>query len=104
MSSAALTRLAGLAVVFAAVACSGKHIRLGDGATSPELGGSGGGNCPHAQVQASEVLWIGDSWVNIPGTQHTRVRDLARAAGAIGPNDDYVDLAVSATTLATIAS
>jgi len=35
--------------------------------------------CPHAQVKAAEVLWIGDSWILVPGAQHTRVRDLARA-------------------------
>jgi hypothetical protein len=98
MSSVPLTRMIGLVVVFATVACSGKDVRLGDG---PELAATS--NCPHAQIQAVEVLWIGDTWVNIPGIQHTRVRDLARAEGAIGLNDDYVDLAASATTLAMIA-
>jgi hypothetical protein len=38
------------------------------------------------------------------GQQHTRVRDLARATGAIGPNDDYVVGAAAATTMSMIAS
>jgi hypothetical protein len=52
-----------------------------------------------SQLKADEVLWIGDSWVQIPGIQHTRVRDLARAAGAIGPNEDFVDRAVSSSSI-----
>jgi hypothetical protein len=55
-----------------------------------------------ALVNANEVVWIGDSWIQIPGIQHTRVRDLARAAGVIGANEDFVDLAVSGSTLETI--
>ena len=49
------------------------------------------------EVSASEVLWIGDSWVLVPGSQVTRVRDLARATGAIGPSDDYVNAGAPAT-------
>ncbi len=66
----------------------------------------GGVTCQHGLVNANEVLFVGDSWVRIPGTQplDTRVRDLARAAGAIGPTEDYVDLAVGGTTIAAIAS
>jgi lysophospholipase L1-like esterase len=48
------------------------------------------------------VVWIGDSWIQIPGNQHNTLRDLARAAGALGANEDYVDLAVSGSTIATI--
>jgi hypothetical protein len=65
---------------------------------------TGADTCQHGQVQANEVVWIGDSWIQIPGTQHTRVRDLARAAGTIGPNEDYVDLAVSGSPIATIVN
>jgi hypothetical protein len=54
-------------------------------------------------VKADEVLWIGDTWVVLPGIQHTRVRDYARATGAIGTNDDYVISAAAATTMADIA-
>jgi len=77
-------------------ACDGKTIHLGNGRD--------GGTCPQTQVGANEVLWIGDSWVLIPGSQHTRVRDLARIAEAIGPNDDYVIGAAPATTMPMIAS
>ena len=77
-------------------ACDGKVIHLGNGR-------DGGGTCPHAQVSGSEVLWIGDSWVLVPGSQHTRVRDAARAAGAIAATDDYTIGAVAASTMAAIA-
>ena len=80
-----------LAVATTLAACGGKAIHLG-------------GACPHAQVSANEVLWIGDSWVLVTGSQHTRVRDLARDAGAIGPNDDYVIGAAPAATIAAIAN
>jgi hypothetical protein len=80
----------------ATAACEGKTIHLGNGR-------DGGGPCAHAQVNASEVLWIGDSWILVTGTQHTRVRDLARASGAIGPNDDYVIGAAPAAPMAAIA-
>jgi lysophospholipase L1-like esterase len=53
-------------------------------------------------VKANEVLWIGDSWIEIPGTQHTMVRDLARTSGALGQNEDYVDKAVSGSPITTI--
>lgn len=84
-----------ICVAAAAVGCGGKVIHLGDG--------NDGGPCAHGQVNANEVLWIGDSWILVPGGQVTRVQDLARAAGAIGPNDTYVVGAVAATTMAQIA-
>ena len=80
----------------ALAACNGKTIHLGNGRTD-------GGPCVHARVNATEVLWIGDSWILVPGSQHTRVRDSARAVGAIGPNDDYVIGAAAASTIAAIA-
>jgi hypothetical protein len=79
--------------------CDGELIHLANGSTTFD-----GGVCPHAQVPASQVLWIGDSWVLVPGNQHTGVRDLARAAGAIGPSDDYTIGAVAASTMADIAA
>ena len=91
-------RFVGFLVAVAALpACGGKTIHLGNGRTD-------GAPCPHAQVAATEVLWIGDSWIFTPGGQQTRVRDLARAAGAIGPNDDYVFGAAAAATMAAIAN
>ncbi len=60
--------------------------------------------CPHRQVRASEVLWIGDSWLNIPsGMQRIRVRDLALAAQAIDEGEDYVNLAAAAASMAAVA-
>jgi hypothetical protein len=55
-------------------------------------------------VNGNEVLWIGDSWVLIPGSQRTHLRDLARDAGALGPNDDYVNASAPATTMSDIAN
>ncbi len=73
-----------LAVV---VGCNGKVIRLG--------------GCPHTGLPASRVLWIGDSWQLVPvGSEaHTEVRNLARAAGAIGPTDDYTIAALAAAPM-----
>lgn len=78
----------------------------GGAATGGTSGGSGGstGACPHGQVKANEVLWIGDSWIQIPGTQHNTVRDLARQAGALGASEDYVNKAVSGSPIATIVN
>jgi hypothetical protein len=56
------------------------------------------------QVAANEVLWIGDSWVLVPGSQRTRLRDLARIAGALGSGEDYVNAAAPATTMSAIAN
>ena len=91
--------------------CGGEQIRLGDGPLVEAAAGQGasgagtggGGDCFPEPVLAGEVLWIGDTWISIPGTQHTRVRDLARAAGALGPNEDYVNRAAPATDMAAIA-
>ena len=88
----------GLLLIAVIASCGGKLIQLGGGATD------GSASCPHAQVAANEVVWIGDSWILIPGDQHTGVRDLARAAGAIGPSDDYAIDAVAASTMAAVAN
>jgi hypothetical protein len=81
-----------MALAAATAACDGKVIHLGDG------------RCVRGQVSAGEVLWIGDSWMLVTGSQHTRVRDLARASGAIAPNDDYVIGAAAASTMADVAN
>ena len=91
--------MACLLVALAATAgCNDKVIHLGNGRPATD------GGCPHAQVSAAEVLWIGDSWIFMPGSQLTRVRDFARAARAIGPSDDYVNAAAPATTMSAIAN
>ncbi len=88
--------VSGLLALSTLAGCDGKVIHLGDGI-------DGGAACRHAEVSASEVLWIGDSWVLVPGSQVTRVRDLARATGAIGPSDDYVNAGAPATNIGAIA-
>src|SRR3954462_5138263 len=82
-SSAVASRLAVVAVSFVAAALSGcaDHlIRLGAGSGTPDAADAGPGidgaidtatsdaatPCPHANVRAEEVLWIGDSWMNVP--------------------------------------
>ena len=91
--------MAGLLLAIAtAVGCGGKAIHLGDGRASAD-----GATCPHASVNANQILWIGDSWVLLPGDQHTGVRESARAAGAIGPNDDYVIAAAPGAGMAMVA-
>jgi len=106
--------------------CDGKLVRLGNGEPPPDAsmpdsgpdrdavggsaagaggnagGGAGGAPCPHANVAAEQILWIGDGWVVSPGAQHTEVRDLARASGAIGPTDDYAVQAANGATMSAI--
>jgi hypothetical protein len=97
---APITCIAGaLAALATGSGCAGERIKLGNG--QPLL--VDGSACPHAQVSASQVVWIGDSWVTIPGNQHTGVRDLARAAGAIGPGDDYTIDAANGALIGQIA-
>jgi hypothetical protein len=77
----------------------------GSGGAAAGMAGSGAGSggssgeCVKGVVQPAEVLWIGDSWIEIPGTQHTSVRDLARAAGALGPNENYAKSSQSGTPI-----
>ena len=82
----------------ATAACGGKAIHLGNGRDGAPTA------CTTAHVSANEVLWIGDSWILVSGDEHTRVRDQARQAGAIGPNDDYVISAMAAVGMAAIAN
>ncbi len=88
-------------------ACDSDLVHLGDGRGVKDGGGTTGdadaAACQRGQVKGSEVVWIGDTWVTIPGTQHRRVRDYAREAGAIGTSDEYVILAEAAADMATIA-
>ena len=106
MGRSSVTRVAGaLLALAAASACDGRLIHLGDGTDGSTNGiaARDGGTCPHAQVNANQVLWIGDSWILVPGNQHTAVRDSARVAGAIGPGDDYTIAAAAAAKLDAIA-
>lgn len=74
------------------------------GDTSAVAGSAGSpAPCTHGQVSANQVLWIGDSWITIPGTQYTAVRDRARSSGAIGRSEDYVNLAAAAASMDDVA-
>jgi hypothetical protein len=97
--------------------CDGRVIRLG------ERGSSGDGGivpaavdsadargtvdiameCIRGQVKPSEVIWIGDSWVLLPTSTRSHLRELAYQAGSLGPNEDYVSLAAPAKIMAEIA-
>jgi hypothetical protein len=65
-------------------------------------GGSSGVACERGRISGAEVLWIGDTWITIPGLQYRRVEELARAAGALGASDEYAVLAAPATRLTDI--
>jgi hypothetical protein len=101
-----------LSGILALDGCEGHVYRLGNGRAVQDGGGpmsdaadtmaqdSTGASidvepCLHGQI---------NTWVTIPGTQHTRVRDLARAAGAIGPTDDYTIAGAPFATMAAIAT
>jgi hypothetical protein len=81
------------------IGCRTGVVHLGDGRNAND----GGANCPHAEIKANEVTWIGDTWVTVPPTIHTRVRDYARELGAIGPNEDYVIAAAAGASMAATA-
>jgi hypothetical protein len=65
-------------------------------------GGSSGAACAPGSTEANEVLWIGDSWITLPGTQLSRLRELAQLAGAIGPNESYATRAIAAADIADV--
>jgi hypothetical protein len=92
--------------------CDDHLVRLGagPGLADAAMTGADGGNgdaappCAHATVAADEVLWIGDSWMNVPGEQVTIVRDRARDSGAIGPTDEYPVTATAGAVMSAIAN
>lgn len=81
---------------------AGNAANTGGAGAGGSAGTAGGGSCQKGQVAGNEVLWIGDSWIQIPGNQYTIVRDLARAAGALDSGESYVNSAVSGSPIATI--
>lgn len=68
----------------------------GGDTSSAGAGGSGASTCESGTVNADQVLWIGDSWVTIPGVQYKHVEELAINAGALAQGDEYVVRAVAA--------
>jgi hypothetical protein len=91
--------------VLVLVGCHTGVVHLGNGRVDGD-GGLGAGDaidgvrCPHSQVRANEVAWIGDTWVTVPATQYTRVRDYARALEAT----DLTDYTIAAAAGAGIAA
>jgi hypothetical protein len=70
------------------------------GTSGGGTGGTGGtGTCVRDQINPSEVVFIGDSFIalgnNIPNALHAN----ARAAGSLGQNETYRNNAVSGTLL-----
>jgi hypothetical protein len=78
--------------------------RSGGAAGNAAEGGSAGAAeaCVRGATEANEVLWIGDSWVEYPGTQLSRLRELAQLAGTIDESESYATRAVAAASLAAI--
>jgi hypothetical protein len=70
--------------------------------TSESHADDAGTACNPAGVAPDEVVWIGDSWFTIPGTQRTRVEELARQAGTLGAGESYENRAEAASNLAAI--
>jgi hypothetical protein len=89
------------------VATTGGAVGTGVFGTGGVNGTGGSTVCPHQQVAASEVLWIGDSWLqmpNGPSAVPAVVRDLARGSETIGPTEAYADRSMSGQGIATIVS
>lgn len=57
--------------------------------------------CAKGEVKASEVLFIGESFIAQTGDIPRMTSELARKAGTIGANESYRSFAVSATQLTT---
>jgi hypothetical protein len=75
----------------------------GGAAGSSGTGGSsmgGSGSCMKGQTEPSEVILIGDSFIALNHSITNQIETRARAAGALGQNEDYRDVAVSGATLA----
>jgi hypothetical protein len=71
--------------------------------TGGEAGAGGANECgPH--IPGGSVVWLGDSWITLPGTQYSLVRDRARMTGALAQTDDYVNLAAAGVPMSYIAN
>jgi hypothetical protein len=70
-------------------------------------GGSGGAPaCQPGAVSANEVLWIGDTWITLPpgASAAVQVRELARNAGVLATDEEYVNLAAAAASMAAVTA
>jgi hypothetical protein len=75
------------------------------GSAGMQAGGQGGSMeptaCTKGTVEASEVVFIGESFIAATNAIPRFTAELARAAGAIGMNESYRSYAVSGTQLTT---
>ncbi len=71
----------------------------GGGGASGSTSDAGTAPCVKGKVKGSEVVIIGDSYVQIPGTLEGDIETLARMEGALGSTETYRNYAVSGTSL-----
>jgi hypothetical protein len=75
---------------------SGGAAGTGAGASAGSSGGGAGdAECNDSSVLASEVLWIGDSWSQVPGTQIERLQELS--------GESYPNVAIGGASMADVA-
>jgi hypothetical protein len=76
----------------------------GSGTAGGAVGAAGAPeSCERGLVNADEVVWIGDTWITIPGDQYTIVQDHAILTDALEEGEEYVILARGFQTMADIA-
>jgi lysophospholipase L1-like esterase len=73
----------------------------GSGGTAGAAGGGATGTCQKGMVKASEVVFIGESFIAQTGAIPRLTTKLARDAGTIGASESYRSAAVSGTQLTT---
>jgi hypothetical protein len=111
------------------VSCGGDLVRLGDGPAAGAAGmstgsagigsagtagmagtagsggsgaGTGGQTCLRGQVAADELVFIGDTWVEYPGTLLSRFEEHAIDAGTLSAGEHFEELAAAAVGLSAI--
>jgi hypothetical protein len=67
--------------------------------TDSDSGSADDEECPPDEVAPGEVALIGDAWIRIPAS---RISEKARAAGTIGQDDAFVNLAADGVPIASI--
>lgn len=60
------------------------------------------GTCPHTTLQGNNILTIGDSWIQMPGSQVTHLLDKMIAAGSMAAGAKADRREVSGSTLSSI--
>lgn len=81
---------------------SAKTVKISSYDTTVAITLDSADGCPHAALKGKDICTIGDSWIQMPGNQVTRLQELMQKAGVIGPGDTFDRREVSGTTLSTI--